>query len=220
MPTVVIPEYDHETIYPNAKRISSSQFLLYLENPQQFYIENVLGLRREATTPMLIGRIFHACYENRSIDPVPLLKELGCKPEFCHMIVDALARFPKANKPETALIAAFSGWEFRATVDDIYPNVHTIIENKTGGKPWTQDRANTDWQITFQAWCYWKKYGIMPRRITLNWVDTSSKTVKIKSFHTTRRIAKLREFDRIAQLVIEGIECENWTTQVIPNFKR
>jgi len=38
--------------------LSSSQVLTYEKEPQQFYVEYVLGVRRKTSQPMFVGKVF------------------------------------------------------------------------------------------------------------------------------------------------------------------
>lgn len=212
----MLPEYDYKSLYPYTKTISSSQFLCYETDPEKFYIENVLGVRREATTAMTIGRIFSAAYADRNLDYRKFLGDLGVKQGFIDLFGQALSRFPvqKKGHPELPLICEFKGWKFRATLDDYVKDTVTIIENKTGQSVWTQERANYDNQLTFQAWVHWKLHGVPPRKILLNYWNTKSKHVDIRPFKTSRSIANLRQFEKRVEAVIEHLEAGNFSNRI------
>lgn len=212
----VLPEYDYLSLYPYTKRISSSQFLSYEKDPAKFYLENVLGVRRESTPAMKLGSIFSASYADRTFDFKTLLEHLGYKFSLIETFGNILKRFPvlKGGHPEYPMIAEFNGWEFRASLDDYVEDTLTIVENKTGKVPWTQERANHDDQMTFQNWCHWKKKGIVARKTLLNWWNTGSKTPDLKSFKTSRSLANLRQFEKRVENVIKNIEAGNFTNPI------
>lgn len=220
---IILPSYDRATLYPNKKRLSSSQFLKYEENPCLFYTDYVIGVHRESSPAMVIGSIFSAVYADRDFPYIRALDTLvpvgKSRPHIARAkerFAKALAIFPPIN-PEYPLIAEFNGWEFRASLDDVFLDTHTIIENKTGETEWTQERTNFSEQITFQAWAYWKKYGIIPRKIMLNWVDlrsTPSASSLPVTFKTSRSISALQQFENRIKYVIENIDAGNFTNQI------
>jgi hypothetical protein len=92
---------------------------------------------------------------------------------------------------------------------------YTIVENKTGTTVWDQERVNGNDQLTFQAFVHWRKYGIPPRKIIVNWVDCRpSATQRIHTFQTTRSIRHLEQFEARVETVIANLEAENFTKPV------
>lgn len=214
---IVIPEYDIKSIYPNTKTLSSTQFLDYEDDPQKFYLKWVMGVRGEDSVAMQIGRIFSAKYADRSLDADTCLKEIGCKPDFIKMFDQAVTKLPvlKGGHPEYPLVCEYRGWQFRATLDDYVGASFVVIENKTGQTVWDQERANTSDQVTFQAWCHWKKYGVAPSKILLNWWNTKQKNfVDVRSFKTSRSVKYLKEFERRIDLVIDNLDAQNFTRKI------
>ena len=211
-------EYNFKELYPNYKRLSSSQMLLYEKDPEAFFLEYTMGVRRESTNAMNFGKLFSAAYADRKYDWREGAKYLEIKPVRLYDLLErALKAMPELPKEqcEFQLRFKYNGWYMRITPDAVIQTQHDLIENKTGQVEWTQERANFDDQITLQAWGYWKKYGIQPRRIWLNWVDTSPKATKlIHTFKTTRSIKNLRNMDARVEVVIKGIEAENFTKNI------
>lgn len=209
--------YDVDSIYPNAKMLSSSQFLLYIKSPSDFYMEWVLGVRRESSLAMTLGRLFSSCYEDRERD----ISEFEESKYFDLLTIqnfrDALKRLPviKNGQPEYPMIGEKDGWKFRATLDDFVESSSVIVENKTGKVKWTQERADNDMQMTFQAWCFWKRYGFPPKSIILNWWDTSNKNyAKVLTFKTKRLKSQLESFDEIVGQVIKHLEAGNFSKNI------
>ena len=206
--------YDFKSIYPNHKTISSSQFLLYEEDPQRFYLEYVLGARRKASKAMMIGSIFSALYEDRKFNFREELLKIKAPKRIGDLFDDVIKKFPIVPA-EIPLKCKVGKWTLRATLDGFLEDYSTIIENKTGQVDWTQERADFSDQITFQAFVHWKKYGIPPKKIILNWVSTSSRsTQKIISFKTSRTIRMLKVFEGRIDRVIENLEVENFTQNI------
>ena len=207
-----IPEYDIKSLYPNKKRLSSTQFLDYEDDPEKFYLKWVMGVRGEDSLAMQIGRLFSAKYADRSIDADTMLKEIGCKPDFVKMFDQAVTKLPvlKGGHPEYPLVCEYRGWEFRATLDDYVGKSFVVIENKTGQVVWDQERANTSDQVTFQAWVHWVKHGVAPSKIILNWWNTKQKNFcDMRSFKTSRSVKYLKQFQERIDLVIDNLEIEN-----------
>ena len=209
----LIPSYDSASIYPFCKCLSSSQFLLYESNPQEFFMRYELGVGGRMTPAMNLGRIFSACYQNRSLDAKAILSENGFAPRIIELFIAALACFPvqKYGSPELPMRCEFNGWEFRATLDDYIEKTLTVIENKTGQTEWNQERVNFSDQITFQAWTHWKLKGIPPRKIILNWWNTKNRNLDVRTFKTSRSLGCLRNFDKRVEVVVQNIEAKNFT---------
>ena len=210
-----LPEYDSVTIYPHFNVLSSSQFLTYEKDPQKFYTEYVIGAKNGGTVKMAQGRIFSAMYADRSLPFREHLMAIGAKGRIADRFDYAIKLMPvlKGGSPEYPLLADFGGWGFRATLDDFVESQDVIIENKTGEKAWSQERADTDDQITFQAWCFWVKYKRLPKKIVLNWVDLRPSTNKfLHCFVTTRNVQDMQEFHERVQVVIDNLNAENFST--------
>lgn len=218
MSKVKLPQYDHDSIFPNQKCLSSSQVLRYIESPQKFYLEYVLGVRRPQSKAMAVGSIFSALHEFRDFPYREALREVygeKASKRLGDLFEHVIARFPvvEAEKP---FWAEYRGWKFRVTPDGYEESVYTIIENKTGSRPWTQERVNFSQQVTMQAWAHEKVKGVIPRRIILNWVDTRANAKKkLHTFNTTRSKKAINNFEKLLDVVIDGIEAENWTRSIV-----
>jgi len=212
-----LPEYDDKTIYPHFKVLSSSQFLAYEKDPRQFFNDYELGAKSEGTLKMSQGRVFSALYADRTLPFREYLKQMGAKPRVADRFEYAIKLMPvlKGGHPEYPLIANYGGWGFRATLDDFVEEIHVIVENKTGEKVWTQERADTDDQINFQAWSHLVKYTTVPKKIIVNWVDLRAGSNQIlNSFITKRSLTQLKEFQKRVDVVIANLEAGNFSTHL------
>lgn len=210
-------EYDTKSIYPNDKAMSSSQFLLYEEDPQAFWLKHVFGSKHEASQAMDIGRIFSAAYEDRNLPYKLYLEQIGCGAKFIALFGEALRKFPviKGGRCEHELWASYRGWKFRATLDCYVDFYFMDIENKTGKMPWTQERVNFSDQLTFQAWVHWLKHKVPFKSMTLNWWNTGvTSSVQIQSFKTSRSIKALKAFQERVDVVIDNLEAHNFTNPI------
>ena len=215
-----IPEYDYKSLYPYTKTLSSSQVLLYEEDPSAFYTEYVLGVRRPESVAMLQGSIFSELHRDRNFDFRTALADAGAPKRIGDLFENVIGKFPVVPA-EVEMICEHNGWKFRATLDGYVHEEHTNIENKTGGatrmhpEGWTQERVNFSDQITFQAWCKWKRDGITFKTILLNWVDIRPRAPRpLTTFKTSRRVPALKNFERRVEAVVAGIEAENWTEPI------
>ncbi len=211
-----IPEYERSSIYPNCNALSSSQFLRYEDDPRKFYVEYVLGVRQKPSQAMHVGRVFSACYADRSMNPADYLHgKTGTK--IAERMKEAISRFPvlKGGSPEFPIWAELNKWKFRATLDDFVESSFLVVENKTGMVPWTQERVNFSDQLTFQAWCHWKEYGVPPRKIILNWWNTKCKDyIDIHTFTTSRGVMNLKRFENRVVVVIKNLNAGNFTKPI------
>ncbi len=203
--------YDFKSLYPNHKTLSSSQFLLYEDDPEKFYLEYVLGARRKSSKAMMIGSIFSALHEDRKFNFREELLKIKAPKRIGDLFDEVIKKFPIVPA-EIALKCKVGKWTLRATLDGFLEDYSTIVENKTGQVDWTQERADFSEQVTFQAFVHWKKYGIPPKQIILNWVSTSPKsTQKIITFKTSRSVRTMKVFEQRVDRVIENIEAGNFT---------
>lgn len=207
-------DYDHDSIYPNKKELSSSQVIGYYDDPANFHREYVIGIRRPTSKPMHIGKVFSAMYADRKFDWITALRDGGITNKRIYQVLgDVIDRFPVIPKKECEypLRCSYRGWRFRATLDG-YPLKRIDVENKTGTTEWTQQRADESVQVTFQYWVKWKKDKCLFDYCQLNWVDLRAKSNQfIKTFITERTVDQLVEFEkRYIDSVIDGIEAEDW----------
>lgn len=214
MKIIKLPEYDFKSLYPYKKKLSSSQVLKYIESPQDFYIEYVLGVKKPPSVAMMTGSIFSALHEDRKFPAREALTQIKAIRRIADLFEKVIKRFPIIPS-EIAMICKHKGWEFRATLDGYVHEQHADIENKTGMMEWTQRRTDESQQITFQAWCKLKRDGLLFKKILLNWVDTRASAPKdLVTFKTSRSEEQLQKFETLIDLVIEGIEAENWTKPI------
>lgn len=215
---ITIPEYDFKSLYPYTKTLSSSQILLYEEDPAAFYTEYVLGVRRAESVAMKTGSIFSELHRNREYDFKTALAQAGAPKRVAELFARVIAHFPVVPA-EVALVADVgNGWKVRATLDGYVESEFVIIENKTGQREWTQERVNFSDQITCQSFVHWKLKGVTPKRILLNWVNTAASAKQpLVSFKTSRTSKALQMFERRVEAVIAGIEAGNWTQPIYAN---
>lgn len=214
MKTIKLPEYDFKSLYPYTKTLSSSQVLKYIESPQDFYIEYVLGVKKPPSVAMMTGSIFSALHEDRKFPAREALTQIKAIKRIADQFENVIKRFPVVPS-EVAMICKHKGWKFRATLDGYVHEQHADIENKTGQMEWTQRRVDESEQITFQSWCKWKRDGILFKKIILNWVDTRARAPKeLVTFKTSRSVKQMQQFETLVDLVVEGIEAENWTQPI------
>lgn len=205
-------DYGLKDLYPFKKVLSSTQFLDYEKDPQEFYMRWVLGVKQIETAPMIVGRIFSELFADRKFDFRAELLKINAK-YYISVFERAIKLFPElpAKDCELELKPRFKGFRIRATLDG---KVKTIIENKTGKTEWTQERADTSDQITFQCLCWYLEYKKLPPPVMLNWVDCRTKNpVKpVLTFYTERNKEQLDYMAERVARVIENIKIENWGT--------
>ncbi len=212
-----LPEYDHASLWPHTKTLSSSQVLSYLKDPAEFYAEYKYGDKRSSPA-MEIGRIFSAAYADRTLDPTPYLLANGCKPKFVALFKEALGKFPviKDSLPEFPMMGEVGEWKIRVTLDDFKYAMGLIIENKTGKKVWDEERVATSPQLTLQFWSYHNKHGKMPKQVLLNWWNTGiTSYVDVRSFKVKRTKEEIAECQELLERVIENIEAGNFSEPII-----
>jgi hypothetical protein len=212
-----LPKYDSASLYPHTKRISSSQFISYLRNPQEFYLNHTMGITtRPTSNKMIIGSIFSALYQNRNFNYKKCLTEIK-EQKYIPLFERNIKKFPviKGGHPEFPFIVKVGDWEIRITLDDFVKDDFIIIENKTGQTEWTQERVDTDPQLSLQAWGCWKTLGVPPKKIFLNWLDMRPKTrQELRTFKTSRSMKTLKFYQTLVEMVIKNIEAGNFTKSI------
>lgn len=172
-----------------------------------------MGIKKESSQAMYIGKVFSAMYADRNFDWKKALKDGGVtNARIYRALESAIAQFPVIPKRmcEYPLKCTYKGWTFRATLDGYYDK-KIDIENKTGQTVWDQQRADDSMQITFQYWVKWKKDGKVFDECQVNWVDLRSNTSQlVNPFVTHRSIEDLIDFEVLVDKVISGIELGVW----------
>lgn len=211
-------KYKKKELYPNTKKLSSSQVLDYAKSPRDFYTRWVAGLEKPPSKAMIFGLAFSDAYADRDWDYVSYLRKHKINKRWIELMTEALPLFPPLPKKncEYEVVASYRGWKFRVTLDGYLPEQGYVIENKTGQLMWTQEVVDASDQLTIQAWAVWKKTGKAPKKILLNWLDTSTQATKlIHSFKTKRSVAVLRAFERsFLDVVLENLEANNFSNPV------
>ena len=205
-------QYAADQLYPHSKTLSSTQFLDYAKSPAEFYATWVAGLRNEGSPALHFGLGFSELYADRSFDFRAYMTAHGVSKRLIELAASVIKYFPKPNSPEHTLICEFSGWKFRATLDDFYPQAGIIVENKTSALEWTQEIVDENAQLDFQQWVYWKIHGKPCKKAILNWVDTAGQRTKpVTTFKCKRTVERLKEFEeRQVRRVIAGIEAKHF----------
>lgn len=209
-------EYKHEELYPHTKLLSSSQFIDYIRDPAAFYARWIVGFPMKESPALIFGKGFSELYADRSFDFRSYMKAGGVAQRLIDMAASVIKLFPRPVAAEIELVAEFEGWQFRATLDDLYLASDTIVENKTSALEWTQETIDNHLQIDFQCWTFWKKYGRPSKKTIVNWVDTSgAATKRLVTMKTKRTIDQLKKFDELVKLVISNLEAENFSEKFI-----
>lgn len=210
--------YKKESLYPNTKVLSSSQFIDYARSPKNFYEKWVAGFEMKRSVALEVGVAFGELYADRNFDYRSYLLNCGLKvpARLIDLIGSVIKYFPKANKPEHELLIPFGGWKLRITLDDFYPKHGIIVEHKTSGLGWSQEVADNHIQITLQQWGYWKKQKKIPKRTQLNWIDTGYHPRKpVETFEIKKTKEQLEMFEKtIVVPVLKHLESKNFSVNI------
>lgn len=208
-------DYRKEELYPNTKRLSSSQLLDYAKSPHKFHMRWVLGVDGVPSKALLFGSAFSEAYADRSWDYVSFCLQNGVPKRLIELMSNVLPLFPvlPPKACEVELLVKHLGWEIRITLDGFLVKQGILIENKTGQMVWNQEVCDNNPQITLQQWGYWKKYKKVPKETIVNWVDTSAQSTKpVHTFKTKRTVTELRAFEEsIINTVLKRLEVGDFT---------
>jgi hypothetical protein len=190
--------------------ISYSGYRKYNEDKQGYFEHYVLGIPVQETKPMLYGKIFSEAFRDRKFDFVSELKKGGFSEKEISYMADALKRMPDIGKKncEVELKVPNEGLKLYGIFDGYQPEFFHVIENKTGKVAWTKERVDDDEQLDMYALIHLKKFGFVPRMITLNWLNTSNGA--LKTFSTKRTVHRVRQFEKRLNYIIKCILAEKW----------
>lgn len=187
--------------------LSWSQINTYLRDPKDYYVQYVLGQKREPNEPMILGSIYHSAFEDhRGAWEIDLVNA-GFTSDKHRMIVDALLHLkkfpePKLKEDKAKFLVTYSPVNLLIKLDGYTPP-NKITEYKTGASNWTEERANTDGQIKFYSFVHYLKYGKVPT-VTLH--SFSTKTGRIVTFKIKLKVREFApEMKRIVKDVYSGI---------------
>lgn len=223
-------DYKRETLYPYTRTLSSSEVLDCAKSPPDFYVKwvkpsklealglaDILGVtEKEGSAALHTGIAFGELYADRSFDYLTYMRIHKIPKRLVELVGSVIKYFPKPNLPEHELTCRHSGWTFRATLDDFYPQYKIIVEHKTSALLWTQEVVDSHDQVTFQQWVYWKKYGELCKHTLLNYVDTSTGArFPVQTFVTVRTREQLIAFEELViDKVLAIITAENWNGSI------
>lgn len=83
------------------------------------------------------------------------------------------------------VLGKFDGYDSRKRLIADDKTTKKLIQNGKPGFKWTQQKVDDFKQLTFYAYIYWKKFGVIPS-LELNWYDFDSK--QLKTFKTERKV--------------------------------
>lgn len=209
----------------NYKRYYSySALWTYLKNPQEYYRKYILGMWDPPNDKMLLGTIFAMCYKNKNIDVNDIVlnptkyikdvpKEIVYTPDKARIMKQALAtpqfiRLPKEQCEQSIRIES-KICPIMSKTDGFDPERMLIIENKYGSC-WTEERANSEDQITFYAYVAWLKYGKIPlvRVQTFNRDNGKFAAFNVKKFKTN-----FKPLEEKIEYSYKGIISKCWETK-------
>lgn len=158
--------------------LSWSQLDLIERDPEAYREKYFYGRQDEETDPQRFGKEFAEAMEDES-------RELEIA-EMCRIFL------PRYKNREFKIEVSSPVCPLHAKLDG-YDEENGIGEHKTGTVPWTQKRADQHGQLTFYAYAHLLKYGRLPKRIRLHWIETKRDeereivpTGRIETFETTR----------------------------------
>lgn len=181
---------------------SWSQFYVYNDNPERYYMEYVLGVKKPPTQKMTLGSIAHKAFEGVSEKEWMLdLIHAGFTPDYKRGIYEAARRLPQVYEHEAEIrvpcplkTITHEGkpLEYLAYLDGLNLNVDWELHEYKTGAAWNQKRVDEHEQLTFYAMLIKEKYGKLPKRIFLHHITLPSG--KLKTFETRRTGDDIRWF--------------------------
>lgn len=84
-----------------------------------------------------------------------------------------------------------------------------VVEFKTSKNPWTQDRADREFQSAVYGWAFSERHGRRPKRV--RYIVFSTKTVAVQEISTHPNDEVLRAFELAAAVTWNGIVRESFS---------
>lgn len=201
---------------------SYSRLWCWLRDPQQYYRQYVLGIQDPSNDRMVLGSIFSDAYADKEFDfRAALIKpqkyykncpeNLTFTSDYARIMEKALnhrnlLRLPKSMCEqkvyvESKICPLMAKHDGR---DDKGKNV-LIIENKYG-TPWTEQKANTEDQITFYSYVDWLLTGKIPL-VRLQSVNKKNGEVQAFEVYKTKKDFQILEekINYIYQNIMAGV---------------
>lgn len=73
---------------------------------------------------------------------------------------------------DVAMFTTFGGVRFIYKCDGFDPKTKSFVEYKTGTFAWTQSMVNNAMQLKFYTACIYNEFGVLPKRVQLQWMPT------------------------------------------------
>lgn len=208
---------------------SYSRLWTYLRDPEEYYRKYVQGFWDPPTAKMLLGTIFSDAYSERkkaetgiAFDWREALKHpekyyknvpegTFFTPDF-ERVMDTALNHPKLVRLPSFLCEQTIRVESKicpllAKNDGFNPKAMLVVENKYG-MPWTEDRVESDDQLTFYSYVGYLLKGEIPK-IRLQSINRNNG--QVVPFETKRKKAQFKPLEEKIEFAYKGITNEVYT---------
>lgn len=177
--------------------LSWVQMNLWERDPQRYIRQYIYGEESPANKYMELGKRLAERIETGA----------ETKDELLERVVIFL---PTEKEKEFEIYADIKGIPLFGKLDSFNPETKVVREIKTG-KKWTQSAVDKADQLTFYSVLVFQKYGELPKRIFLDWVETIEDdelrfTGKVETFETKRDMADIISFYQRIKKAWAGIQ--------------
>lgn len=162
---------------PKGFYLSYSQINLYLNNPQQYYVQYILKHKPPPTRGMILGKIGHQAIADPKYDWRAAFRRerfLGAEERAMERILAKVKRPDMAEQEffiENQAVCPLYG--FIDGIDDD----GTLYEHKFSLGGWNQMTVDDNFQISFYGYVYKLLYGRAPKKIILNHCNPTTGSV-------------------------------------------
>jgi len=182
--------------------LSYSQIIIFERSPEAYARVYLLGEEKYTNAKMGFGKRFAEAFventEDRAIEV--------SKYHFIH--------YQKQEFEVTAIIPHKpTQITFKAVFDGYTRKTAHIGERKTGSIVWSQEKVDNNFQLSVYALVHWLKFKKLPKRITLEWLETTEEDGEIEIvnfkplvFETSRTLAQCASAAQRIFKAYEGIE--------------
>lgn len=190
-----------------SKNISYTQLAVYYTNPKEWWDRYIAHIPTPKTEALLFGSISHKAFEDKRYPYRKEIYKAGLEKDK-ERILDGLllylSPYDRPKEREKTIVVPFSdGYFLKMKCDGFDKSKEGIVltEYKTGKALWTDERAQTSFQLLMYSYIVYEKFKKIPK-IVLH--SLSSQNARGKTFITKHKVS---EFSLVLKAVKFYIEC-------------
>lgn len=191
---------------PRGFYLSYSQINLYYHNPQEYFMQYVLGHKPKPSKAMEYGSIGHKAIADPKYDWRKALRDARFMTAEERAMERAVLNVPKCATNELELTVKWNGITLYGFIDGVMANGFRERKFAAPGS-WNKSRVDDDLQLSM----YWFMLGLKGHTVKVAWLDhINSKTGAVNSISTKRNATDMEGVKNIIEHCAKGIKAEQW----------